>query len=42
MLIHQLSNDATVYTAIDETIEPGDQCQFEDFLHTLNPANLPP
>ncbi|KAG5622894.1 hypothetical protein H5410_008112 [Solanum commersonii] len=27
---------------IDETIEPNDQCQFEDFLHTLHPANLPP
>ncbi|KAG5594043.1 hypothetical protein H5410_035275 [Solanum commersonii] len=42
MLIHRFPNDATVYTAIDETIEPNDQCQFEDFLHTLHPANLPP
>ncbi|KAG5596940.1 hypothetical protein H5410_038172 [Solanum commersonii] len=34
--------DFIVYTAIDETLEPNDQCQFEDFLHTLHPANLPP
>ncbi|KAG5604450.1 hypothetical protein H5410_025942 [Solanum commersonii] len=42
MLIDRFPDDATVYTAIDETIEPNDQCQFEDFLHTLHPANLPP
>ncbi|XP_075079941.1 uncharacterized protein LOC142165244 [Nicotiana tabacum] len=42
MLIHQLSNNAKIYTAIDKTTEPSDQCQFEDFLHTLNPPNLPP
>ncbi|KAG5605670.1 hypothetical protein H5410_027162 [Solanum commersonii] len=42
MLIHRFSDDAIVYTAIDETIEPNDQCQFEDFLHTLHPTNLPP
>ncbi|KAG5584303.1 hypothetical protein H5410_044737 [Solanum commersonii] len=42
MLIHRFSDDAIVYTTIDETIEPNDQCQFEDFLHTLHPANLPP
>ncbi|KAG5580030.1 hypothetical protein H5410_050657 [Solanum commersonii] len=42
MLIQQLSNDAKIYTAIDETLEAADQCQFEDFLHTLNPVNLPP
>lgn len=42
MLIHQLPNDAKIYTAIDETTEPSDQCQFEDFLHTVNPHNLPP
>ncbi|KAG5610171.1 hypothetical protein H5410_021452, partial [Solanum commersonii] len=42
MLIHRFSDDATLYTTIDETIEPNDQCQFEDFLHTLHSANLPP
>ncbi|KAG5600731.1 hypothetical protein H5410_032101 [Solanum commersonii] len=42
MLIHRFPDDATVYTTIDETIEPNDQCQFEDFLHTLHPANLSP
>ncbi|KAG5584039.1 hypothetical protein H5410_044473 [Solanum commersonii] len=42
MRIHRFPDDATVYTTIDETIEPNDQCQFEDFLHTLHPANLPP
>ncbi|KAG5592830.1 hypothetical protein H5410_043344 [Solanum commersonii] len=42
MLIHRFPDDTTVYIAIDETIEPNDQCQFEDFLHTLHPANLPP
>ncbi|KAG5612637.1 hypothetical protein H5410_023918 [Solanum commersonii] len=31
MLIDRFPDDATVYTAIDETIEPNDQCQFEDF-----------
>ncbi|KAG5611758.1 hypothetical protein H5410_023039 [Solanum commersonii] len=42
MLIHRFPDDATVYTTINETIEPNDQCQFEDFLHTLHPSNLPP
>ncbi|KAG5591878.1 hypothetical protein H5410_042392, partial [Solanum commersonii] len=42
MVLHRFPDDATVYTTIDETIEPNDQCQFEDFLHTLHPANLPP
>ncbi|KAG5580364.1 hypothetical protein H5410_050991 [Solanum commersonii] len=41
MLIHRFSDDATVYTSIDETIQPNDPCQFEDFLHNLHPANLP-
>ncbi|KAG5570085.1 hypothetical protein H5410_059851 [Solanum commersonii] len=40
MLIQQLPNDAKIYTAIDETLEAADQCQFEDFLHNLNHANL--
>ncbi|KAG5612826.1 hypothetical protein H5410_024107, partial [Solanum commersonii] len=42
MLIHRFPDDATVYTTIDETIEPNDQCQFEDFLHTLHPTKLLP
>ncbi|KAG5628267.1 hypothetical protein H5410_013485 [Solanum commersonii] len=42
MLIHGFPDNAIVYTTIDETIEPNDQCQFEDFLHTLHPINLPP
>ncbi|XP_009589393.1 uncharacterized protein [Nicotiana tomentosiformis] len=34
--------DAKTFVATDETIEPNDQSQFEDFLHSLNPAGLPP
>ncbi|KAG5589086.1 hypothetical protein H5410_039600 [Solanum commersonii] len=33
---------ARTYVAVDETVEPNDQTQFEDFLHTLHPPGLPP
>ncbi|KAG5578003.1 hypothetical protein H5410_058137 [Solanum commersonii] len=42
MLINKFPKDAKIYVAIDETVEPADQSQFEDFLHTLYPAGLPP
>nr|XP_016434483.1 PREDICTED: uncharacterized protein LOC107760885 [Nicotiana tabacum] len=41
-LIAQFPKDARIFVATDETVEPGDQSQFEDFLHSLNPAGLPP
>ncbi|KAG5579184.1 hypothetical protein H5410_049811 [Solanum commersonii] len=40
MLISQFSNTGKVYIAIDETIDPNDQSEYEDFLHTLNPTGL--
>ncbi|KAG5577884.1 hypothetical protein H5410_058018 [Solanum commersonii] len=42
MLISQFPNTEKVYIAIDETIDPKDQSEYEDFLHTLNPTGLPP
>lgn len=42
MLKSKFPNTARSFIAIDETVEPNDQSQFEDYLHTLNPANLPP
>ncbi|KAG5602925.1 hypothetical protein H5410_034295, partial [Solanum commersonii] len=42
MLISQFPNTEKVYIAIDETIDPKDQSEYEDFLHTLNPIGLPP
>ncbi|KAG5609729.1 hypothetical protein H5410_021010 [Solanum commersonii] len=42
MLISQFPNTEKVYIAIDETIDPNDQSEYEDFLHTLNPTGLPP
>ncbi|XP_049361968.1 uncharacterized protein LOC125826651 [Solanum verrucosum] len=42
MLISQFPNTGKVYIAIDETIDPKDQSEYEDFLHTLNPTGLPP
>ncbi|XP_075073541.1 uncharacterized protein LOC107784450 isoform X7 [Nicotiana tabacum] len=33
---------ARIFVGIDETIESDNQSQFEDLLHTLNPAGLPP
>ncbi|XP_019244247.1 PREDICTED: uncharacterized protein LOC109224117 [Nicotiana attenuata] len=41
-LIAQFPKDARTFIATDETVEPTDQSQFEDFLHSLNPAGLPP
>ncbi|XP_015166438.1 ATP-dependent DNA helicase pif1-like [Solanum tuberosum] len=42
MLIRKFPERATTYVATDETVEPNDQSQFEDFLHTLHPPGLPP
>ncbi|XP_015161413.1 ATP-dependent DNA helicase PIF1-like [Solanum tuberosum] len=42
LLITQFPGDPKTYVSFDETIEPNDQSQYEDFLHTLHPAGLPP
>ncbi|XP_016514890.1 uncharacterized protein LOC107831623 [Nicotiana tabacum] len=42
MLITQLLGDSTTYVAFDETTKTNDQSQYEDFLHSLHPAGLPP
>ncbi|XP_059288087.1 uncharacterized protein LOC132041391 [Lycium ferocissimum] len=40
MLISKFPKDAKTFVAIDETIDSSDQSQYEDFLHTLYPADL--
>ncbi|XP_019265174.1 PREDICTED: uncharacterized protein LOC109242775 [Nicotiana attenuata] len=42
MFIDQFSGKARTFVGIDETIESDNQSPFEDLLHTLNPAGLPP
>ncbi|XP_070003715.1 uncharacterized protein [Nicotiana sylvestris] len=42
LLIAQFPGDPKTYVVFDETIEANDQSQYEDFLHTLYPAGLPP
>ncbi|XP_019228265.1 PREDICTED: uncharacterized protein LOC109209451 [Nicotiana attenuata] len=42
ILIAKFPEKPTTFVAIDEIVEPNDQSQFEDLLHTLNPAGLPP
>lgn len=42
MFVDQFPTDAMTYIGIDVTIDPKDQSEFEDFLHTLNPTSLPP
>lgn len=42
MLIVKFPERARTYVATDETVEPNDQSQFEDFLHTLHTPGLPP
>ncbi|XP_059291269.1 uncharacterized protein LOC132044772 isoform X2 [Lycium ferocissimum] len=42
MFIDQFPNTIVTFIGIDETVEPKDQSQYEDFLHTLNPSGLPP
>ncbi|XP_016478404.2 uncharacterized protein LOC107799771 [Nicotiana tabacum] len=42
LLIAHFPGDARTYIAFDETIEANDQSQYEDFLHTLHSAGLPP
>ncbi|XP_019241248.1 PREDICTED: uncharacterized protein LOC109221243, partial [Nicotiana attenuata] len=41
-LISLFPEDAKTFVAADETVEPNDQSQFEDFLYSLNLAGLPP
>ncbi|XP_060212641.1 uncharacterized protein LOC132640178 [Lycium barbarum] len=41
MFIDEFPTTAVTFIGIVETIEPKDQSQFEDFLHTLNPTGLP-
>ncbi|XP_060184048.1 uncharacterized protein LOC132613812 [Lycium barbarum] len=42
MFIDKFPTTAVTFIGIDETVEPKDQSQFEDFLHSLNPTGLPP
>lgn len=42
MLIAKFPEKATRFVAIDETVESSDQIHYEDLLHSLNPAGLPP
>ncbi|XP_019242702.1 PREDICTED: uncharacterized protein LOC109222857, partial [Nicotiana attenuata] len=42
MLISKFPKEAKTFVVIDETCESNDQSQYEDFLHSLNPAGLPP
>nr|XP_009799480.1 PREDICTED: uncharacterized protein LOC104245530 [Nicotiana sylvestris] len=42
MLLAQFPTTEKVYIATDETTDPKDQSEYEDFLHILNPAGLPP
>ncbi|XP_070002688.1 uncharacterized protein [Nicotiana sylvestris] len=42
MLIDRFQGTLKTFVGIDETTEPNDQAQFEDLLHTFNPAGLPP
>nr|XP_043620138.1 uncharacterized protein LOC122591985 [Erigeron canadensis] len=36
------SCELTEYASFDETIDPNDQTQYEDFLHSLTPNGMPP
>ncbi|KAG5607148.1 hypothetical protein H5410_028640 [Solanum commersonii] len=42
MFIQKFPGNTMTFVGIDETVEPKDQSQYEDFLHTLNPSGLPP
>ncbi|XP_070049421.1 uncharacterized protein [Nicotiana tomentosiformis] len=42
ILIAKFPEKATTFVGVDETVEPNDQSQFEDLLHTLNPVGIPP
>ncbi|XP_075106751.1 uncharacterized protein LOC107828842 [Nicotiana tabacum] len=42
MLITKFPQRSKTFVAVDETIDPNDQSQFEDFLHSLDPPGLPP
>nr|XP_016488730.1 PREDICTED: ATP-dependent DNA helicase pfh1-like [Nicotiana tabacum]XP_016488737.1 PREDICTED: ATP-dependent DNA helicase pfh1-like [Nicotiana tabacum]XP_016488744.1 PREDICTED: ATP-dependent DNA helicase pfh1-like [Nicotiana tabacum]XP_016488752.1 PREDICTED: ATP-dependent DNA helicase pfh1-like [Nicotiana tabacum]XP_016488760.1 PREDICTED: ATP-dependent DNA helicase pfh1-like [Nicotiana tabacum]XP_016488767.1 PREDICTED: ATP-dependent DNA helicase pfh1-like [Nicotiana tabacum]XP_016488777.1 PR len=42
MLIGKFPKEGKTFVAIDETCESNDQSQYEGFLHSLNPAGLPP
>ncbi|XP_070013553.1 uncharacterized protein [Nicotiana sylvestris] len=42
IIIAKFPEKVTTFVGFDETVEPNDQSQFEDLLHSLNPAGLPP
>ncbi|KAG5626225.1 hypothetical protein H5410_011443 [Solanum commersonii] len=42
MLIMQSPSTIKVYIVVDETLDPKDESEYEDFMHTLNPPELPP
>ena len=42
MLIAKFSKKATTFVAIDKTIKINYQTQYENLLHSLNPAGLFP
>ncbi|XP_070035691.1 ATP-dependent DNA helicase PIF1-like [Nicotiana tomentosiformis] len=42
MLITKFPQRSKTFVAVDETIDPNNQSQFEDFLHSLDPPGLPP
>ena len=42
MLITQFPTAEKTYLAIDQTIDPIDQSEYEYLLHTLNYVGLPP
>jgi len=42
MLIHRFDGKSKTFSGTDEALEFNNQTQFEDLLHSLNPASLPP
>ncbi|CAH1451462.1 unnamed protein product [Lactuca virosa] len=41
-LIYKLPGEEIEYFSLDETIDPNDQAQYEDLLHSLTPNGMPP
>lgn len=42
MFIHKFPGNTITFVRMDEPVEPKDQSQYEDFLHTSYPSGLPP
>lgn len=42
ILIAKFPGEEIEYVSFDETIDPNDQTQYEDFLHSLTPNGMPP